>query len=1293
MTTGSAVPSFSTNATAPADQDFETAPVSDGSAQSSFTVGGLTFAQTGGVAPWTVVYPGTYLVVDVGMTSNLVVFNGNMEDGVNRFTVSSANGASFRLASFDLASIFFNANTWEYNGAQSVRITGYKGNVEVVHDNVDLSMGSSGLGSVGVSDRFVGKNGADDGSIKAKLTFDASGWGNIDSIVIEDDFASFTTLALDNIDLEPTSVQDTTPPTVVSIVRSGNNPALTNADTLTFTVTFDEPVTGLTWGDFTLSTTGSATGGIVSIYTNDNTSYTVTVANLSEAGDIRLDLNATGTGIQDVNNNAITGGYTSGQSYSVDAIAPHVTGVSSPTVNSVYAIGDTITVIVSFSEAVTVSGTPQLLLKLGRYEVPATYVSGSGSSTLAFSYTVGSGDLSPDLDYASSAALQLNGGSILDAAGNDATLILPSPGTAGSLGANKAIIVDGIAPTVVSSKVDGSTLILTYSEALDVWNGANALISGFTVMVDSQIVKIANRAFGPDGKTVVITLASPVIKGQAVSVIYEDPTIVDDGDAIQDLAGNDSDGFANLPVTNITQETGNPVITGVSIPNEPVSLGEVVTVTITVEPDSDTYSLGPNSHVGPYALMGLVKVNDTTYTAKFTVTELSGPNLPGEEINVGISLLDSAQNLSNFYNQPIVQDNDRFDLIRPELVSASVSGTTLSLVYSESLDPANLPSAQAFSVQVDGKAVAVSSVSVHPINKTFVLQLASPVSKGQSVTVSYPDPSSANDAKAVQDLAGNDAPSFTSVSVTNSTSGSLIDGAEVVTSLKDLIEGAKTKVIQVNPIPTGRVDDTGTSMFADIPLDTSDGKAAILAKLAEGSGLLANIHSAEGQFGPGSNLSREDFALIMAKALGLEIGRPSGSPTFVDIDTSALNWASDLVKIALEMQLLSVVSSIELTGVASRDTVLNGLPTYNNLIVLDASSDGVHRRVEVNDIGFIALKGSADLYGGNGAQFIVADGASQRIVMGADDDTIHGGGGVDYVGSLGGNDELHGDEGNDTVSGGIGNDMYGGDGNDTYVVDTASDQVIEYRGEGIDTVRSSVSYMLESANVENLVLTGSAAYGYGNGSANRITASDTGSLLQGWGGNDTLSGGTARDRLCGSNGDDRLYGNGGNDRLYGGTGKDRLEGGSGRDYLAGESGSDVLKGGDSHDTINGGSGNDVIYGGRGKDILTGGSGRDTFVFDTKIGKGEIDTIRDFNFWEDTIRLENDVFTKVGPKGNLARDAFQCGTHAADAEDRIIYDWFSGALYYDKDGAGGAAQVQFAKIDKHLFLTVSDFVII
>jgi uncharacterized repeat protein (TIGR02059 family) len=1196
-----------------------------------------------------------------------------------------------------------------------------------------------------------------------------------------------------------------------------------------------------------------------------------------------------------------------------DSTPPNIVSVSSLEANGLYGAGDTIRIIVAFSETVIVAGTPQLTLETGTTDRVINYTSGSGSSALAFTYVVQPGDSSADLDYIQAYALSLNGGAIKDAAGNDASLDLPTPGTAGSLGANKSIVVDGtrpevtstyvdgtavtiafsenidvstivflndfgitvdgrianiasisvhgntvklvldsgvnsgqdvtvtyspssssrladlagnavdpfafqsvenrtpdntppviqkvtiedgnhhpgdvvkvtievtadadtyslisgtvggyeltgptkisnttytatftvaeggmsftpgeaipvnitikdtagnqqigysapvvpgdrsidtVKPTVTAASIDGATLILTYSEALDIWGGANALVSGFTVMVDSQIVAISKREFGQDGKSIVITLASPVAGGQSVSVIYEDPTFSDDGDAIQDVAGNDSAGFAHLPVINTTGDAGSPVITGVSIPNVPMALGEVVTVTITVEADADTYSLGPNSHVGPYALSNLVKVNDTTYTAKFTVTELTGPSLPGEDINVGISLLDSAQNLSNFYNQPIVQDNDRFDLIRPELISASVNGTTLSLVYSESLDPANLMSAQAFTVQVDGKTVAVSSVSVHPIDKTLVLQLVSPVSKGQAVTISYADPSSGNDAKAVQDVAGNDAASFTSVSVTNNTSGGLIDGAEVVEFSKHEIDGTDTKTIMVKAIPSGRVDDTGTSSFADILLNSSDEKAAILAQLAEGSGLFANIHSAGGKFDPTSNLTRQDFALIIAKALKLEIDRPSGRPTFSDLDPTVSDWAAGYVKLAIEMGIQSAVSGIELTGVASRDTLLTGLPTYNNLMVLNASSDGIHRKVEVNDIGFIVLKGSADLYGGNGAQFIVADSASQRIVMGADDDTVHGGGGDDYVGSLGGNDELYGDEGNDTVSGGIGDDtldggagidaLYGGEGNDTYFVTSADDRVIEYAGEGTDTVHSSVNYIVENANIENLVLTGSAAYGYGNGLANRMSASDAGSLLHGWGGNDTLTGGASRDRLYGSSGDDRLYGNGGNDRLYGGTGKDRLEGGTGRDYLTGESGNDVLKSGDSHDTINGSSGNDVIYGGKGKDILSGGSGRDTFVFDTKLGKGEIDTIRDFNPWEDTIWLENAIFTKVGGKGTLKWDAFYVGSHAVDAEDRIIYDATKGALYYDKDGAGGAGQVQFAKIDKHLFLTVDDFKIV
>ena len=69
------------------------------------------------------------------------------------------------------------------------------------------------------------------------------------------------------------------------------------------------------------------------------------------------------------------------------------------------------------------------------------YTSGSGTATLTFRYTVQAGDTSRDLDYLGTTALLLNGGTLRDAAGNNALLTLPAPGTAGSLGTNKNLVI------------------------------------------------------------------------------------------------------------------------------------------------------------------------------------------------------------------------------------------------------------------------------------------------------------------------------------------------------------------------------------------------------------------------------------------------------------------------------------------------------------------------------------------------------------------------------------------------------------------------------------------------------------------------------------------------------------------------------------------------------------------------------------------------------------------------------------------------------------------------------------
>ncbi len=85
-----------------------------------------------------------------------------------------------------------------------------------------------------------------------------------------------------------------------------------------------------------------------------------------------------------------------------------------------------VAITIIFSEVVNVSGTPTLALNSGG---TAYYSSGSGTNTLTFMYMVASGNSSSDLDYSSTSALSLNGGSIADAAGNNATLTLPSTGT------------------------------------------------------------------------------------------------------------------------------------------------------------------------------------------------------------------------------------------------------------------------------------------------------------------------------------------------------------------------------------------------------------------------------------------------------------------------------------------------------------------------------------------------------------------------------------------------------------------------------------------------------------------------------------------------------------------------------------------------------------------------------------------------------------------------------------------------------------------------------------------------
>ena len=180
----------------------------------------------------------------------------------------------------------------------------------------------------------------------------------------------------------------------------------------------------------------------------------------------------------------------------------------------------------------------------------------------------------------------------------------------------------------------------------------------------------------------------------------------------------------------------------------------------------------------------------------------------------------------------------------------------------------------------------------------------------------------------------------------------------------------------------------------------------------------------------------------------------------------------------------------------------------------------------------------------------------------------------------------------------------------------------------------------------------------------------------------TISGTEGRDTLVGTSGDDVIAGFDGSDRLYGGAGNDKLDGGSGYDRLYG---------GFGNDDINGGSGNDILRGNAGTDTLAGGTGRDAFLFSASF-TGAVDKITDYSSVDDTIYLENAIFTSLD-SGSLDASAFHAGTAAHDSTDRIIYDAHTGGVYYDADGIGGASAQLFAQLTAEISVTNADFYVI
>jgi Ca2+-binding RTX toxin-like protein len=410
----------------------------------------------------------------------------------------------------------------------------------------------------------------------------------------------------------------------------------------------------------------------------------------------------------------------------------------------------------------------------------------------------------------------------------------------------------------------------------------------------------------------------------------------------------------------------------------------------------------------------------------------------------------------------------------------------------------------------------------------------------------------------------------------------------------------------------------------------------------------------------------------------------------------------------------------------------------NNWLIGTSSSDFI-----LGLAGDDTLKGgggSDALYGGAGVDTVMYTDSTEGVVVSLVDGGQYGTAQGDYYSSIenvygsnygdeiGGDDNansLYGLSGADMLKGGGGADMLDG-GNEDDILKGGGGADVLIGGYGNDTI----SYLESSEGVRVVLLTGTGSFGEASGDTfsgiENVFGSDFEDLLVGDAGANSLKGAGGNDTLFGEGGDDVLDGGTGFDVMYGSLGSDTYivsdlqdqtieAGGQGIDTVitytsyALTNGADIeilmtgeptttyaidLTGNQNGNNITGNDGASIINGGDGRDTLTGRAGQDNFLFNTPLSEAfNIDRITDFTVADDTIRLDDAIFSSSLGLGNISSGEFVIGAAPQDANDRIIYNSGTGALYYDSDGNGGIAQVQFATLSAGLALTYLDFYVV
>ncbi|GAB3626851.1 hypothetical protein GCM10027419_17020 [Pandoraea terrae] len=345
-------------------------------------------------------------------------------------------------------------------------------------------------------------------------------------------------------------------------------------------------------------------------------------------------------------------------SITVNSINPVVTNVDAGTANGTYKVGDTVDVLVTFDQAVTVDtsgGTPTLLLATGALDHSARYISGSGTDTLTFRYTVQAGDSSADLDVASSAALTLNGGVITNTSSDAAVLTLPAVGGAHSMGGQHDIVVDGIVPAVASvgvpangTYITGQNLDFTVNYSRNVVVDTTGGTPRIAVTLDTGGTVYASylSGSGTSALTFRLTVASGQLDSNGVSVA----SALDlHGGTVRDVVGNDAVITLNnvAPTTGVLVDAVAPSALAIIATDPTPTAGKAVHFKVTFSENVTGVTVGDFALSGSGTATGqiasVMQIDGQTYSV--VVNNVTGDGQLGLDLKgSGTGIIDTAGN-------------------------------------------------------------------------------------------------------------------------------------------------------------------------------------------------------------------------------------------------------------------------------------------------------------------------------------------------------------------------------------------------------------------------------------------------------------------------------------------------------------------------------------------------------------------------------------------------------------------------------------------------------------------------